>query len=285
MRYQEQSDAAYTIEENLRLEADAHDEDYEGRGPFGLPTLTFSKEQVWAINDHAWKPRTYRRGWRKRRLFELMDLPNARGRRMLEVGCGQGHNAVFFAMYGVEMHGFDLSPRGIDMARQIANANGVGEACHFRVANASAMPYPDHHFDAVVCNAVLHHVIKYPHVAEEIFRVLRPGGRLFFAEGVRDNALYRLVRRLRRKLQPVHYHGDIDLEMQDLDQLTRPYATVTMEQFGLLEKFAQGIGRDYDNGAAVRSVYRLASWLDRALLALIPPLRRQCLEVVGVATK
>lgn len=285
MRYQNKGDSAYSVEENLRLETQAHDEDYDGRKPFGLDSLTFTTRQVWAINDHAYKRGTYRRGWRKRRLFELMELEAIKGKRVLEIGCGQGHNSVFFAMYGAEVHGFDLSPKGIEMAQRIAQANGVEGLCHLRVANVSAMPYADEWFDIVVCNAVLHHAIKYPNVKEEIRRVLKPHGRLLFAEGVRDNGLYRFVRSLSRAGRPAHYHGDIDLEVADLRNLTAGYSSVRIEQFSLLEKFAQGIGRDYDNNFAVRSLYWCTNVADRALITLLPFLRRQCLEAVGVAIK
>lgn len=285
MKYQNQADSRYSVEDNLRLEAEAHDEDYEGRMPFGLPTMRFSTDQVWAINDHAYKPGTYRRGWRKRRLFELMELPAIAGKRVLDVGCGQGHNAVFFARYGAEVHGFDLSEKGIEMAREIAAANDVDHLCHFSVENISEMPYEDEYFDIVVYNAVLHHVVKYPAVREETFRVLRPGGKLFFAEGVRDNAAYRLTRSLKRMLRPIHYHGDVDLEMSDLINLTKGFSSTYIEQFGLLEKFVQGLGRDYDNNVLVRTSYFAAHVADNALLRIFPGLRRQCLEVVGVATK
>ena len=285
MKYQSPADSKHSVEENLRLEAAAHDEDYEDLLPFGLPTMEFSIEQVWARNDHAHKPGTYRRGWRKRRLFEMMDLPNLRGKRVLEVGCGQGHNGVFIAQYGAEVHGFDLSRTGVEMANRIAKANGVDQLCHFRVANASEMPYEDEFFDVLVCNAVLHHTMKYPGVRDESYRVLKPGGRLFFAEGVRDNVVYRLVRSAKRALRPVHYHGDVDLEMSDLVEFTESYSSVSYERFGLIEKFTQGFGRNYDNNLLVRSLYFAGYCADRLLLAVVPALRRQCLEVVGVAIK
>jgi ubiquinone/menaquinone biosynthesis C-methylase UbiE len=285
IKYQTHSDSTYSIEENLRLEAEAHDEDYEGRKPFGLDTLTFSIDQVWKIHDRSYKRGTYRRGWRKRRLFELMNLPELDGKQILEVGCGQGHNSVFFAMHGAEVYGFDLSSAGIRMADEIASANGVGDRCHFRVANVSAMPYEDESFDVVVYNAVLHHVFKYPNVKEETFRVLKPGGRLFFAEGVRDNAAYRFVRSVQRAIRPAHYHGDIDLEMKDIRALTEGYASVYWEQFGLVEKFLQGAGKPYNNNLPVRSLLFAGHVVDDALLAVMPGLRNQCLEVVGVAVK
>lgn len=285
MRYQTKGDEKYSIDENLRMEAEAHDEDYDGRMPFGLDSMEFTKEQVWAVNDQAYKKGCYRRGQRKRRLFEIMELEEIAGKRVLEVGCGQGHNAVFFAMYGARVSGFDLSPKGIEMAKRIAKANNVGDLCDFQVANVSELPYESGSFDVVVCNAVLHHVVKYPGVREELYRVLRSGGRLFFAEGVRDNVLYRYARTLRRKIKPVHYHGDIDLEMADIHELTKGYSAVEIEQFALFEKFAQGFGRDYDNSLPVRALYAAANVVDRVLLTVIPPLRKQCLEIVGVATK
>jgi ubiquinone/menaquinone biosynthesis C-methylase UbiE len=285
MKYQDKADATHCIEENLRIEADAHDDEYEGRTPFGLGSLTFTKEQVWRINDHSYKSGTYRRGWRKRRLFELMDLGNLGGQRVLEVGCGQGHNSVFFAMYGAEVYGFDLSSGGIRMARRIAAANGVANRCHFAVASASNMPYPDEHYDAVVYNATLHHAIKYPNVVEETRRVLKTGGRLFFAEGIRENSVYRLVRSIKKALHPIPYHGDIDLETEDIDRMIHGYTSVYVERFCLIEKFAQGLGNDYDNNWLVRAMYFGASQADRILLRLIPSLRRQCLEIIGVAVK
>jgi len=285
LKYQTHDDAAHSIEENLRLEAEAHDEDYEGRKPFGLDSLTFSIDEVWKIHDRAYKRGTYRRGWRKHRLFELMNLPTLEGKRILEVGCGQGHNSVFFALYGAEVHGFDLSSAGISMAREIARANKVDDRCHFRVANVSAMPYEAESFDVVVYNAVLHHVFKYPNVKEETFRVLKPGGKLFFAEGVRDNAAHRFIRSIQRTVRPAHYHGDIDLEMEDLRDLTKDYASVNIEQFGLVEKFLQGIGKPYNNNWFIRSLLFAGHKVDDSLLAVIPGLRSQCLEVVGVAVK
>jgi len=285
MRYQRKEHASYSNEKNIRLETEAHDKQYDGRCPFGLNSLSFSPEQVWHIHDYAFKPGTYRRGYRKRRLFEFMDLENIGGNRVLEVGCGIGQHCVFFAMYGAEVYGFDLSSKGIEMALKIATANNVADRCRFSVANVSEMPYEDEQFDVVVCNAVLHHVMKYPNVENEIFRVIKPGGYLYLAEGLRSNALYRFARKVKRIFRNEHYHGDIDLEFEELKQVTRNFSHVHYEFFCLIEKFAQGFGREYGNNAAIRLLYRCANYADRALIKLLPPLQRQCLEVVGVAKK
>lgn len=285
MRYQHKADSTHSMDEILKIETEAHDEEYMGKMPYGLKTLTFTKEEVWKINDHAYKPGTYVRGWRKRRLFQLMELDNMRGKRILDVGCGQGQHSVFFAMHGAEVYGFDLSSAGIEMAKQTAQANGVAHLCHFRTANVSEMPYDAGFFDAVVYNAVLHHVIKYPNVKEETFRVLRPGGKLFIAEGIRDNSLYRFMRGIKHRLAPAHFHGDVDLEMSDLYELTDNYQSRHFDRFCLLEKFAQGFARPYNNGRLVRAMLKATNATDDVLLKALPSLRTQCLEVVGVAIK
>jgi hypothetical protein len=53
----------------------------------------------------------------------------------------------------------------------------------------------------------------------------------------------------------------------------------------LVEKFLQGAGKPYNNNLTVRSLLFAGHIVDDALLAVLPGLRRQCLEVVGVAVK
>ena len=52
---------------------------------------------------------------------------------------------------------------------------------HLDRGNAEAMPYPDRHFDAAYGSSVLHH-LDLDAALKEVFRVLKPGGRIVFAE-------------------------------------------------------------------------------------------------------
>ena len=284
MRYRDKTDAKRSPEEHLKLEAQAHDEEY-GRSLVEEDSLKFSKESMWRINDLPFKKGTYKRGRRKRRLYELLDLERIDGKTVLEIGCGKGRDSVFFAMYGARVSGFDISEVGIRVAKRTAEANGVFDLCEFCVASATDMPYDDECFDVVIINAVLHHVLKYPHVREETYRILKPGGTLYISEGVRDNILYRITRRCMRIVQPRRYLGDVDVQLKDLRDFTEEYSEVHVEQFSLAEKFVEGIARYKNNNGLVRIMFRCADIFDRLLLSVIPPLRRFCLEAVVVAKK
>ena len=55
----------------------------------------------------------------------LKYLPPDRPLKLLDIGCGEGRNAVFFARNGYQVHAFDISPAGIDKTRRLAAAAGV----------------------------------------------------------------------------------------------------------------------------------------------------------------
>jgi ubiquinone/menaquinone biosynthesis C-methylase UbiE len=77
------------------------------------------------------------------------------------------------------VHGVDPSPEMIARARKKAKKAGADVA--FDIAIGQQLPFPDAHFDVVLCTMVLHHIPKADRVGavHEMHRVLRPGGRLF----------------------------------------------------------------------------------------------------------
>ncbi len=99
------------------------------------------------------------------------------GRRVLEIGCGLGHMTRELARTrGLEIVATDLSPALI----AAASADPLPDVT-FRVANAEQLDLPTHTFDAVLGNAVLHH-LRLEHALPELLRVLKPGGRFCFVE-------------------------------------------------------------------------------------------------------
>jgi len=71
----------------------------------------------------------------------------------------------------------DWSPRMIELAKEAIRVNCPDRKVEdIRVANAGSLPYPEHHFDRIWSNYVLHLVPDADAVLRECIRVLRPGG-------------------------------------------------------------------------------------------------------------
>lgn len=77
--------------------------------------------------------------------------------------------------------------------KRIAQVPHYGATLQFNCADAQALPYPDNHFDAVVIAYGIRNITVPRHCLDEVYRVLRPGGRLGIVELTRPrHSLLRL---------------------------------------------------------------------------------------------
>ncbi len=110
--------------------------------------------------------------WR-RWVFAAADL--LEGPRVLELGYGPGHLQVQLVRQGFQVYGLDES---MQMARQATrrlrrDTGGV----KLSRGLAQALPYPSNTFDNVVATFPTQYIVN-PNTLAEIYRVLKPGGRL-----------------------------------------------------------------------------------------------------------
>jgi ubiquinone/menaquinone biosynthesis C-methylase UbiE len=98
------------------------------------------------------------------------------GSRILEVAPGPGYLSIELARRGqYEVTGLDISKSFVEIARK--NAARASVCVDFRRGNASAMPFEDNAFDFVVCRAAFKNFTQPLEAINEMFRVLKPGGR------------------------------------------------------------------------------------------------------------
>jgi ubiquinone/menaquinone biosynthesis C-methylase UbiE len=98
-----------------------------------------------------------------------------RGKDVLEIGCGIATDGLEFARHGANYIGTDLTPHGIELARERFQLFGVPG--RFAVANAEErIPLPDASVDHVYSFGVIHHAPAPERIIREMHRVLRPGG-------------------------------------------------------------------------------------------------------------
>jgi ubiquinone/menaquinone biosynthesis C-methylase UbiE len=113
-----------------------------------------------------------------RRTVARLRFPD--GARVLDVGCGTGASALPAAQaVGPQgsVLGVDLAARLLERARRKATARGLTNV-EFRLADMTALGYPDGHFDAVVSVFSIFFVPDMEGLVRELWRMVGPGGKL-----------------------------------------------------------------------------------------------------------
>jgi len=105
-------------------------------------------------------------------LHEAAEFDKHAGERVLEIGCGTGSDLLQFAKHGAIATGIDITGEHIRLARE--RVGDLARVCH---GDGTDVPFPDQSFDYVYSHGVLHHLDQPRRMVEEIFRVLRTGGR------------------------------------------------------------------------------------------------------------
>lgn len=119
----------------------------------------------------------------RRKQIGMVDL--RKGEKVLEVGCGTASLSILAKRVTGEsgmVEGIDLAPKMVAKAQDKARASRL--EIGFRCASIDALPYPDECFDAVISSLMFHHLpveIK-KRGLEEVYRVLKGGGRFFLCD-------------------------------------------------------------------------------------------------------
>ncbi len=103
--------------------------------------------------------------------------------KVLDLGCGAGHTALFFAPHVADVHALDLSEPMLDQGRRIAAERGLSNLTWHR-GEAESLPFPDAQFDLVTSRQSAHHYEDLDRALAEVARVLRPGGRFVVVDTV-----------------------------------------------------------------------------------------------------
>ena len=102
---------------------------------------------------------------------------------ILDAGCGEGRNLIYFIRHGYHAWGIDRDEDSIQMLKYLAKSlNRDYPQDRFTSGLVEELPYQDEQFDAVISSAVLHFAENDGHfdqMVAELNRVLKKGGMLF----------------------------------------------------------------------------------------------------------
>lgn len=111
--------------------------------------------------------------WKRR--VEMLKQSIKPGMKVLELGCGTGYFTKELVLTGAEVYAIDISSDLLEKATHAApNAK-------FEIIDAHKTNFKDDFFDIVIGSSVLHH-LDYQVALHEIYRILKPGGSIYFTE-------------------------------------------------------------------------------------------------------
>ena len=133
---------------------------------------TLAKSKLSAAFVRLLRPFDFRRVDECKRVIDWLD-PRA-GDRVLDIGCGDGFYDRRMASRGARVDAIDANPR------RVARARRWNPHPHIKYHHMPAhdLTFDDQSFDKVVSICVLEHIPDDARALREMYRVLRPGGRL-----------------------------------------------------------------------------------------------------------
>ncbi len=129
----------------------------------------------------------------KRTHIEIIEgMFDPKGAKILDIGCGAGHIARALTKMGAEVIGVDPNQNQLKRAR---TAEAIRNETYLE-GSAQDLPLYNQSMDIILFFNSFHHIPSYAFATaiEESHRVLRPGGKLFFAEPIADGPQFELGR-------------------------------------------------------------------------------------------
>lgn len=179
----------------------------------------------------------------------------------LELGSRNGGLTLFFAKYyGTKVRCSDYgSPT--EKAARLHSSEGISDLVTYHDIDATSIPFPDNHFDFVVFKSMLgavgarDHFENIEQAIREIYRILKPGGVLFFAENLKASPLHQWAR---KRFIPWGKSWNY-LSIEEMETLLNMFEKKEIHSTGFLTAFIP-------NSRILKQVF---AWIDQ-LLFFIP---------------
>lgn len=224
-------------------------------------------------------------------------LGDIRGKRILDLGCGAGEAAVWFAKQGASVVASDLSMDFLELVRRVAALHGVKVETHH--ADSDRIDLPPESFDIVYAGNLLHHV-DLEQTLDRIHTLLKPGGKVVTWDPLRHNPVINIYRRMASGAAGVRTDDEFPLHIRDIRHFESRFTDVRYECFWLFtlwifmrfylierihpkqDRYWKRIIREHER---LDARYRRMERLDRLLLRVCPWFGRYCWNIAICATK
>lgn len=255
---------------NKKTDQAGYDKEYEGNVS-KFSGITSASEYVDAYQQSNIGPyyktgntKGYVRGEAIKRMIASADGRDIPRNEMLvlDAGSGQGELSVYLSCLGFRVIGVDISSEAKACGEYLASSVGVGENCSFHAESLENISIEDSSVDYIIGHASLHHFIKYSGVPHEFKRVLKQGGKGYFADAFGENKLYHIFHD-KEKMERL---GDVTLTKKLRESYFADFKVniTPTDWFVMLDKFYLKLLPNAFSSAA-RKISTLHNWVDRRI--------------------
>ena len=171
-----------------------------------------------------------------RRSAQLVADKVSEGASILELAPGPGYLSIELAKMGnYHIVGLDISPTFVEIAQ--AKAREAAVDIDFRQGNASHMPLADDLFDFLVCSAAFKNFSEPVQAINEMFRVLKPGGKALIIDLRPDASIEEIETHIRKDMALTGINFLLTKWAFQSMLLKRAYPKVKISQFASQSKF------------------------------------------------
>ena len=188
-----------------------------------------------------------------------------RGARLADLGCGSGVFTQLLLCAGYSTIGLDISPQLIQLGREKHSGLELIEG------DAENLPFDNESMDGVLLNCIVHHFPDPRRLANEVRRVLKPGGRFAAVDPNRMNPFMWIYR---DRASP--FYSSIGVTENERPVLAWQVAKLFRnEGFSVRTDYLAGLSYRYVASARARMLLPIYNFVDKAVfsLRLMKPLR------------
>jgi SAM-dependent methyltransferase len=201
------------------------------------------------------------------------DLVQANGgwadKVLLDFACGVGKWPVYYALTGArKVYGFDVAESGVRRGQNLAIRQDTANVVSLTVMDATEIGFRDNSFDIVIGNGVLHHVLKYPGVFDELWRVMKPGSRAYFHKGLADFPIFSLYWKMKGAVE----EGDVPIHAHQIRRLAQRFSKVEIIGDTFLFSIKTFLWKP-NADKITRFILRMCKNMDTVLFRIYPRLR------------
>jgi ubiquinone/menaquinone biosynthesis C-methylase UbiE len=135
-------------------------------------------------------------------VWDMLRLDGTRPLQILDAGCGVGGTSIYLAKKYpmVTFTGISIAPSEVRFATELAAQNKVTDNTQFLEDNFCETKFPDGSFDGIITLESINYARNTRDFFQEMYRVLKPGGRLVVLDG------FRTQKRLSPMMQKAYHH-------------------------------------------------------------------------------